>query len=163
MPRFLRPVETALAVSACLATAMVVLLVTIEVVARYIFASSLIFSNELARLMFVWAIFLGFPLALSRGRHVGIELLDAILPPRVATLTLRIGAVLGIVLLGITCGKSVESMLFNWDQRFNTLPLSAGLFNLPVVIGMAVSVVYLIVIAVTGRRVLIDDREGAGG
>ena len=30
--------------------------------------------------MFIWVIFLGIPLALSRGRHVGIEMLEHAMP-----------------------------------------------------------------------------------
>lgn len=157
MPPFLRPVDTILAVGACAATVMVVVLVTIEVVARYAFSSSIFFANELARLMFVWGIFLGFPLALSRGRHVGIELVDSLLSPTAARLSIRVGAVLGALLLAVIGWKSVDVMLFNWDQRLNTMPLSAGLFYVPVVIAMAAGTVYLLMIAVLGRRALMED------
>lgn len=161
MPRFLRPIDAALAVAACFATAMVVVLVTVEVVARYVFSSSIFFANELARLMFVWGIFLGFPLALSRGRHVGIELVDSLLPPEAARWSIRFGAVLGAVLLAFVGWKSAEVMVFNWDQSFNTMPLSAGLFYVPVIIAMAAGTLYLLAIAVLGRRALVDDVGGS--
>lgn len=160
LPRVLRPLDTALAVAACTATALVVILVTIEVVARYVFASSIFFANELSRLMFVWGIFLGFPLALSRGRHVGIELVDAVLPPRAVRAAIRFGALLGALLLAVTGWKTIDVMLFNWDQRMNTLPVSAGLFYVPIAIGMAVGTLYLLVIAGTATRSLVPDSGG---
>ncbi|MGH8429484.1 MAG: TRAP transporter small permease, partial [Solimonas sp.] len=137
-------------------------LVTVDVVARYLFSASIIFASELARLMFVWAIFLGFPLALSRGRHVGIEILDAVLAKRWARLAVRVGAAFSAVLLAVIFWKSLDVMLFNWDQQLNTLPLSAGLFYLPVTISMAVSVVYLLMICLAGRRTLVEDDDGPG-
>ncbi len=160
LPRLLRPLDTALAFAACTATALVVILVTIEVVARYAFASSIFFANELSRLMFVWGIFLGFPLALSRGRHVGIELIDAVLPQKAVRLAIRFGALLGALLLTVTGWKTVDVMLFNWDQRMNTLPVSAGLFYVPIAIGMAVGAIYLVVIAYTATRSLVPDAGG---
>ena len=163
LPRFLRPVEAALIVASSVATALVVILVTADVVARYVFADSIVFANELARLMFVWAIFLGFPLALSRGRHVGIEFLDAVLAQRWVRAVIRIGAVFSAILLAVIFWKSLDIMLFNWDQQLNTLPLSAGLFYLPVTISMAVSVVYLLAICSRGSRTLVEDHELPGG
>ena len=162
LPRFLRPVEAALVVASSLATAIVVVLVTADVLARYVFSDSIVFANELARLMFVWAIFLGFPLALSRGRHVGIEILDAVLARRWARTAIRIGAAFSAILLAVIFWKSLDVMLFNWDQRLNTLPLSAGLFYLPVTISMAVSVVYLVAICFAGTRALVEDDEPPG-
>jgi TRAP-type C4-dicarboxylate transport system permease small subunit len=160
LPPFLRPVDAVLAASASTATAAVVVLVTIEVIARYAFSSSIFFANELARLLFVWAIFLGFPLALSRGRHVGIELLDSVLGRFGARVAIRLGAALGAFLLAFVGWKSVEVMLFNWDQTMNTMPVSAGLFYVPVVIGMVVGVAYLLAVCVVGERTLVPDDGG---
>ncbi len=162
LPRFLRPVEAALIVASSTATAIVVILVTADVVARYVFSDSIMFANELARLMFVWAIFLGFPLALSRGRHVGIEALDAVLARRWARMVIRVGAAFSAVLLAVIFWKSLEVMLFNWDQQLNTIPLSAGLFYLPVTISMAVGVVYLLALGLAGRRGLVEDDDAPG-
>ncbi len=162
LPRFLWPVEVALIVTSSVATALVVILVTADVVARYVFSDSIVFANELARLMFVWAIFLGFPLALSRGRHVGIEVLDAFLAQRWARLAVRVGAVFSAILLAVICWMSVDVMVFNWDQQLNTVPLSAGLFYLPVAISMAIGVVYLLVICAAGTRSLVEDDEPPG-
>jgi TRAP-type C4-dicarboxylate transport system permease small subunit len=162
LPRFLRPVEATLIVASSAATAIVVILVTADVVARYVFSDSIVFANELARLMFVWAIFLGFPLALSRGRHVGIEILDAVLARPWAHLAVRVGAAFSAILVAVIFWKSLDVMLFNWDQQLNTVPLSAGLFYLPVTISMAASVVYLLVICFTGTRALVEDDEPPG-
>ena len=162
LPRFLRPVEVALIASSSVATAIVVLLVTADVVARYVFSDSITFANELSRLMFVWAIFLGFPLALSRGRHVGIEILDAVLAQRWARMAVRVGAVFSAALLAVIFWKSLDVMVFNWDQELNTLPLSSGLFYLPVTISMAVGVVYLAVIAFSGKRAIVEDDDVPG-
>lgn len=51
------------------------LMITLEVVSRYVFSFSISFVNALARLLLVWFFLLGAGIALRRGAHVGFELL----------------------------------------------------------------------------------------
>jgi C4-dicarboxylate transporter DctQ subunit len=51
------------------------LMITLEVVSRYLFSFSISFVNALARLLLVWFFLLGASIALRRGAHVGFELL----------------------------------------------------------------------------------------
>ncbi|PWC46918.1 TRAP transporter small permease [Azospirillum sp. TSA6c] len=54
-----------------------------NVVLRYIFNSGIVAAEEIARLMFVWLVFLGATLALRHQRHLGLEILQARLPFKV--------------------------------------------------------------------------------
>jgi TRAP-type transport system small permease protein len=63
-----------------LALAVMVVLVFGNVVLRYVFNSGIAWAEEIARLMFVWLIFLGAILALRHHGHLGVELLQARLP-----------------------------------------------------------------------------------
>ncbi|MCW2243796.1 TRAP transporter small permease [Azospirillum canadense] len=63
--------------------AVMVALVFGNVVLRYVFNSGIVAAEEIARLMFVWLVFLGATLALRRNQHLGLELLQARLPPSV--------------------------------------------------------------------------------
>ena len=142
---------------ACAAAAVMIVIVTAEVVARYVFASSIFFANELARLMFIWVIFLGIPLALSRGRHVGIELFASHLPKAAARLLFRVVCALSAVLMAVVMVESAQTMAFNWVQSLQTLPLSASWFFVPIPIGSGLSIAYLAIMIATGERVLIRD------
>lgn len=64
-----------------LALAIMVVLVFGNVVLRYGFDSGIAWAEEIARLMFVWLIFLGAVLALRHHAHLGVELVQAKLPP----------------------------------------------------------------------------------
>ena len=55
-------------------------LVVTQVVFRYAFASAIDWSEEVARLAFVWAMFLAIPHGIRRGVHVGIDALVVKLP-----------------------------------------------------------------------------------
>lgn len=76
VPRLERTVEYLMA----LALAVMVVLVFGNVLLRYAFNSGFAAAEELARLMFVWLIFLGAILALRHHGHLGVSMLQARLP-----------------------------------------------------------------------------------
>lgn len=75
-PRLEHAVEWLMA----LALAVMVLAIGSNVVLRYVFNTGIPAAEEVARLMFVWMIFLGAILALRHGSHLGMEILQAHLP-----------------------------------------------------------------------------------
>lgn len=147
--------------AACAAAAVMTLVVIAEVFARYLFNSSMAFSNELSRVLFVWTIFLGMPLALSRGRHVGITLVDWILPPAGARGAIRVSSVAALLVLAVVFYKSIELTARNWDQTLNTIPVSAGVYYLPIPIGIGLTIVYLAFMTATGARQFVEDQREA--
>lgn len=69
----------------------------VQVVCRYGFDSSLSWSEEAARYLFVWIIFLGSSSAARRGQHMAVDVISGMLPPAFrkwpATLVLLVGFV----------------------------------------------------------------------
>lgn len=161
--RAVRLSDRVLAATASTAAAVMVAVVIAEVVARYLLNTSIFFANELSRLMFVWVIFLGLPLALSRGRHVGIRLVEAALPPRVARQVFRATCLLAAVLMAVVMVKSSQLLVFNWMQRLQTLPFTASAFFFPVPVGSAFCILYLLIMARTAETVLVHDEDAAAG
>lgn len=136
-----------------------VLFVASEVFARYVLAYSIFFANELARLMFVWTIFLGLPLALGRGHHVGVELLRAVLPSRVWEIVFRLNCIASAALMVVVIWQTIFIMLDNWDQRMSTLPLSAGFFTLPITIGASLALLHLVNMLITAHPAPMADEK----
>jgi TRAP-type transport system small permease protein len=58
----------------------IVALIFSNVVGRYALGTSFAGAEELSRLLFVWLVFLGAILALRRGAHLGMTLIQARLP-----------------------------------------------------------------------------------
>jgi TRAP-type C4-dicarboxylate transport system permease small subunit len=65
-----------------------VLLSFVQVIARYVLLISTPWTEELARLFFVWAVFLGAAIGVKRNLHTRVDFLFVRLQPRVAVLLL---------------------------------------------------------------------------
>lgn len=68
-----------------------VCLIFIQVVMRYIFNSSLSWSEELARFIFIWQIWMGASIGLRDKKHIKVELISGLLKER-GLRVLNIGA-----------------------------------------------------------------------
>jgi TRAP-type C4-dicarboxylate transport system permease small subunit len=73
---------------AALLLAATVLLSFVQVLARYVLLMSTPWTEELARLFFVWAVFLGAAIGVKRNLHTRVDFLFVRLRPRVAALLL---------------------------------------------------------------------------
>lgn len=71
----------------------IVAIVAVAVVFRYAFNAPLIFSFDLAVILFVWLIFLGLARAAHEGAHLSVDMLTAMLPAagaRLADIAVRL-------------------------------------------------------------------------
>jgi len=141
-------------------TALLVLIVAAEVFLRYVLNHSMIFSNELSRLCFVWIIFLTMPLGVAKGYHVGITLMDSLLKGRAVRAVFRLTVLLTIGLMGLVVVVSVQSVIARWGEILSTLPLPASVFFLPIVIGAVHSLLHLIAQLIEGARPARPDVAG---
>lgn len=132
-----------LTIVACLAT--MALLVFGNVVLRYGFESGIAVSEELARLLFVWLIFLGAILASRQHAHIGFDTLIKRLPQvwRKAVITAT-----GLLMLA-ACGMFVvggwQQTNINLDNSYPVLGISyAWLHGSAMVfgIGMGISILF---------------------
>lgn len=80
MNRLLKGAERLVEWLMAIALTVMVVLVFGNVVLRYVFNTGIAWAEEIARLMFVWMIFLGAILALRQHAHIGVEMLQAKLP-----------------------------------------------------------------------------------
>ena len=156
-PRALRPLALAIASVDVLAAwaivcaiSVMVALVALQVLLRYAFNTSLAWTDETSRLAFVWSIFLGIPLGIRRGSHIGIEFLTARLPAVPQDLLARGMALLGAALMALVAWESVRIAAEQWDELMGTVNLSSGWFMLAVAAGAAHSALHLVWIVLTG-------------
>ena len=105
--------------------AMIVMLVIIfmQVITRYIFGFSFEWSEELARFLFVWVVFLGSALIMGEDGHLAVELmprlLDGTKPGFLLNLFINACGYVFILLLIIQGWKMTETMTFQTSPGLN--------------------------------------------
>lgn len=106
--------------------AMMVIFVFSNVIGRYFFNSSIAWTEEITRIMFIWLIFLGSYLAYIKNEHLGLDILIIVLPKKISQMVLVLSNILVIVAIGIICygGWSITAHTFHsgWTSPALAIP-----------------------------------------
>jgi TRAP-type transport system small permease protein len=147
LPAFFRYAD--LVFSGLLAVLVAVMLVVVgwNVIGRFALGQSLTWSDEAARYLFIWMIFLGAALAHFRAEHISVEFFRDKAPPvvRLAAKVVRELIILGV--LGIMLWGSVQVM----QTTFGASALLGVPFN---VVNAAVPVSAALMVLMSGYRLV---------
>ncbi len=113
----------------------------LQVAFRYLLNAPLVWTEELARYLYIWACFLGAPIALRRGNHIAITLAVERLPPRgvrlvaLATQAAAIFFLLHLAIQGTRLALRSHSLMaitvpIPWSVIYLAAPVSAVLMIL---------------------------------
>ena len=127
-----------------------VLVVSAQVVLRYLFNSSIDWADEWSRLCFVWSIFLAIPLGIKAGAHIGIEMLVARLPHGLRQHLQRLVALVGACLLLLVAWESAVIAWDQWDELLSSISASAAWFIVPLVLSGVHGALHLFWQSLTG-------------
>lgn len=75
--------------------------VSVNVVGRAVFNNSVPWADELARMLFIWLIFMGAAAAFARYEHIAVDILVRRLPPRAAHMLYLLQHVIITLLMGV--------------------------------------------------------------
>lgn len=136
--RFERVLRAAVEVPACALVVAEVALLFAGIVARTVFQSPLIWSDELASILFLWLAMLGSVVAIQRGEHMRLTFVVSALPPRARMWceVLAIGAVAVFLALLLPSALDymddqamVETPALGWSGtvRAMAMPVGCGL------------------------------------
>lgn len=127
--------------------ALMVLVVSAQVVMRYGFNGSFDWADEVSRLAFVWTIFLAIPLGITDGAHVGISLLVNRLPIKIRYITARVMNALAAAMMCIVFYTGIFVASVTWSERLGSLNITSSVFFFPVVLGAAHAALHLLFLA----------------
>ena len=119
-------------------------IVTLQVVLRYGFNSSIDWSEEISRLLFVWCMFLAIPLGIREGAHVGIELLVTHIPAAARAQLAKACALGGAALMVVVLWQAVKVAELTWDEMMQSVNLSTNWFMVPVAVAAAHSFLHFV-------------------
>lgn len=122
--------------------------VTWQIFTRYVLADPPVWTEEIARYLFIWQIFLGAGLAFGRGSHIVVDVLLRVLPPRgrraLALLNHALVAALlallawrGGTMVGVTAGSYATGSGLSMGVVYAALPVGAAIGCLYVILDMA--------------------------
>jgi TRAP-type C4-dicarboxylate transport system permease small subunit len=126
------------------AMAVMIVVVSVQVALRYLLNTSLDWSDEVSRLLFVWCMFLAIPLGIREGAHVGIELLVGHLPAEWRRLLVKAMAVVAGGMMALILYETISVAYETWDELLPTLDMSTNWFLVPVAVAAAHSILHLV-------------------
>jgi TRAP-type C4-dicarboxylate transport system permease small subunit len=135
------------------AMAAMTLMVTLQVFWRYVLSSSIDSADEVSRLFFVWVIFLAIPHGIKYAVHVGIDLLVMNLSTRNKGRLFRLMSVASAALMAAVFYAACIATMDKWQELMPTLPVTAGIYYIAVLICAAHSFVHLVLHAWLGPRI----------
>lgn len=134
-------------------------MITLEVISRYVFSFSIFFVNALARLLLVWFFLLGAGIALRHGAHVGFELLVSRLSAARRRTVLLTGYVLALAFFLEMVWSGAYSIGPSISQIEAGLQISLVWVVAAVPIGFALLVYHVLVLIVAELRAHPEGRR----
>ena len=137
--------------------AIITALVFVAAITRF-FGHPLVWSVDLAQLLFIWVCFLGADKAMREKTHLGMEIPIKYLPYKHRLWVELLCSAMVLVFLAVLIVKGYELTLLNVERTFGDSTLSYGWVTAAVPVGCALLAASLIYNMVTAWRC---HREGA--
>ncbi len=128
----------------------------IQVVARYLFESSLVYSEELSRYLFVWTVFLGLPVVAKRGGHMAVTALSSRLKGTAARAMSIAAYLIGIVFMATMVIQGFEMVQRTSQQLSPAMEISMSYVYLAIPIGC----LFMMLQMISDLCVLLRKKEG---
>lgn len=141
---FFRVLSRLIEIAIIIGAAFIVSIVTTEVVLRYVFKHSLIFTEELSRYLMVWIVFLGSALAVRDAAHIRINILVKRLSPTLGKAARLLAHGLVLLFLIIVAVEGFRILPNQLRQLCTTIDVSLFYFYLAIPVGAILMIVYLL-------------------
>jgi TRAP-type C4-dicarboxylate transport system permease small subunit len=128
---------------ACIA--MMAILVIAQVVLRYVFNDPLTWSEEMARIDFIYLTFIGIGAAYGRRRHMSIDAIVILLPPRMKRMVevsiVGLASAFLIAVIGIALRSIVE--LYNMEVTTPALEYPMAFVYMIIPLGLSALIIQM--------------------
>jgi TRAP-type transport system small permease protein len=141
---FCELINRAVEITIALLLAATVIVAVLQVVFRYGLNSSLSWSEELARYLFIWVIFLGTSSAMRRRHHMAVEALASILPTIALRPLAAIVTIVSIAFFGVVLYTSLLLTENAIPQLSTALEISVAFVYVAAPIGAALTILHLL-------------------
>jgi len=129
-------------ISTALLTAGFTVLIFITVLSRYVFNFSILFSQEVSKLLFIWSCFFAATIAYKQMAHIRFEFAESFLGKRGVLVTDVLIHSLSLVFFGLILGESISFVRQIWETYFPLIGISQGWLYVSVLIASGIFLVH---------------------
>ncbi|PAD08233.1 hypothetical protein CHH78_19195 [Shouchella clausii] len=136
--------------------AAMVIVISLQVLLRFVFGTSLGWSEEFSRYCFIWLIFLGASYGVKKQRHIKIDAVLLLLNQRwkVAIGIAANALFLCLALFLFIFGGKIAVQIFQWGQLSPAMDINMGFVYLAAPIGMGIASIRII------QQIVLQYRHG---
>lgn len=136
-------------------------LVFFQIIMRYVFSNSLAWSEELARYIFLWQIWVGASYATKLSRHIRIEMIKDLLTPDLKKYLEIFVILIWTVFMGFLAvkGGQMTQRILQLGQTSAAMRIPMGIPYLSVPVGSALMFIRLIEKLIEAIRAPLDTDE----
>ena len=143
MNKLLKPLDWLEDAICVLTLGSVSLIIFGQVISRYFFEYTPLWSEELARYLIVWSIFIGVSVGVRENRHIGVDALLRFLPHRLKVASECLLNLIGIVVVVVLIWTSVQfiSHTIDYEQLSPAMRIPMYIPYLAMPVGLALSAI----------------------
>lgn len=146
MDKLLKPIDWLEDAICVLTLGSVSLIIFGQVISRYFFEYTPIWSEELSRFLVVWSIFIGVAIGVRKNQHIGVDAIIRFLPHKLKLASEVLLNLIGIVVIGILVYTSItfiqHTREFEQLSPAMRIPMYIPYIAMPV--GLSLSIVHFI-------------------
>jgi TRAP-type C4-dicarboxylate transport system permease small subunit len=122
----------------------IVILTLVQVFARYILNSPLLWSEELARLLLVWVVFLGGAVVCWDGRHLNVDTFFSRFSKRLRSAIRTLNALIALCFLLVLAWSSWPLIELEWIINMGSIPISMSFVRIPALVGGVLMIAFIL-------------------
>ena len=146
MNKLIKPLEWIENTIAVVSMTSVSLLVFGNVISRYGFSYTPIWSEELSRFLVVWSIFIGVAIGVRKNQHIGVDAIIRFLPHKLKLASEVLLNLIGVVVIGILVFNSFEFIQHTreFEQLSPAMRIPMYIPYIAMPVGLSLSIVHFI-------------------
>ena len=138
----------------------IALIVSTSIFFRYVLNNSITWSEEVAKYLMVWMVFVGAPVAMVQSRHIAIEMFPNLFRPRIRALIFLIVNLLIVLTMAFWTYRGFTYTVGGMSQvmsSFDKIPLGVVFASIP--FGSCIMMIISFQISLNQILVIIDPEK----
>lgn len=124
---------------------LIIVIVTIlQVIARFVFDRPLIWSDELARFILIWMVFIGAAVVSFDDKHMAVEVFQEKMSPKFKLITSFMMRFLILIFLAITAYSSIELVQVSHYLKSGALEIPFSYWRVAAPVGSVLMIIFII-------------------